>query len=924
MKNPTKSLRLIITGSIACVILVTNPILADQDAHRHYFDVPWIGYDTGLWPDAYYPVSAETVDLDADGYPDLVSVASGGFLSVMMADGKGGYLPFTSYPMLRGASRDIAVADFDNDGDPDIVSADTGGGWSGTTVSLYLNDGAGVLTNFGAYSIGNSGPNGITAADFDGDGWIDVATANSAYIVCNNTMSVMLNRGSSGFNGFHPPQVYVLDQCTDEIDSGDLDGDGLPDLVVAHGTNRFTIMMNDGEGGFVNGAVIPGVTANVIPIEPTVHLADIDLDNDIDIFFSNEGTGGVANGSVGLWRNNGTGGFGAGEELSFEWDNGGGIDIETADVTGDGWPDIMCATGHYNNWFLFKSLGNGAFGTPQRLRAGHAPWSIEAPDLDQDGDLDIMVLANLSFEACVYLNPGDGTFVQPPTIDLTSPNLDAAFGTNLETGDIDADGDLDLVIGFRSDFSNSNGISLRRNNGDGTFGPRETYSDSAYPRYIRLCDIDADSDLDLVWLDEQDRFQTRFNDGTGGFGPRIDSQLVGRAGYFEMHDVDNDSDLDIVACAQFDIAVLMNNGSGTFLPRILTEVGGFYVLGMGDFDGDGYLDALTESAAQAYPEISFGHGNGHFGPTYTVPTGRDVHSFGVGHIDHDGVLDFAAIYNLDEKGLSIRRGRGDGNFFLNQNYHGSFQSDDYTLGGTTSLVDIDGDGNIDILFANEKAQDFSFWKGNGDGTFLDLVRYGAANDVEDHAIGDFTGDGVLDIMMSVRTDAGRGWYPSAVLIRGIDQNPIGGPAELLSVSLLKGTILAGDINDLRTSDDLYLHTQSGFGESFVDLHHMEMTVSAQTDVPSPISLNLAIESRIDQPAGLAQIRLLNYATGQHDVVGQYPLGNADAIDTLPGIDATNYVSPQGEIEVSITHLVFVPYLAFTFESWIDNLVITVE
>ena len=622
-------------------------------------------------------------------------------------------------------------------------------------------------------------------------------------------------------------------------------------------------MMNDGAGGFISSAVIQGVISNGIPIEPTVHLADIDLDEDLDIFFSNEGTGGVANGSIGLWRNNGTGGFGAGEELSFQWDNGGGIDIETADVTGDGWPDIMCASGHYNNWFLFKSQGNGAFGPPQRLRAGHSPWSIEAPDLDQDGDLDIMVLANLSLEACVYLNPGDGTFVQPPTIDLTSPNLDAAYGTNLGTGDIDSDGDLDLVIGFRSDFSNTYGISLRRNNGDGTFGPLETYNDTAYPRYLRLCDIDADNDLDLVWLDGQDRFQTRFNDGTGGFGPRIASQLVGRAGYFEMHDVDNDSDLDIVACAQFDIAVLRNNGSGSFLSPIFTEVGSFYILSMGDFDGDGNLDALTESTAQAYPEISFGHGDGHFGPTYTVPTGRDVHSFGVGHIDHDGFLDFAAIYNLDGKGLSIRRGRGDGNFHLNQNYHGSFQSDDYTLGGTSSLVDIDGDGHVDILFANEKAQDFSFWKGNGDGTFLDVVRYGAANDVEDHAIGDFTGDGVLDIAMSVRTDSGRGWYPSVVLIRGVQRNATEVPAS--DFTLLRGFLIEGELADSFASDDVRMRFHPGFTLNSTEAP-VWLLFEASLSTDSPNSLTLQVEAQAGTPGLTATTEAWNWNTSTFDVV----------------------------------------------------------
>ena len=140
--KPTRLLRLSIAGSIAGLFLFAGTIFAYQDEHRHYFDVPWLGYDTGHYPDGQYPTSAESVDLNADGYPDLVSAVHIGFLSVMMADGKGGYLPFTSYPTPRGASVDIAVADFDNDGDPDVVSADTGGGWNGTTVSLFLNDGA--------------------------------------------------------------------------------------------------------------------------------------------------------------------------------------------------------------------------------------------------------------------------------------------------------------------------------------------------------------------------------------------------------------------------------------------------------------------------------------------------------------------------------------------------------------------------------------------------------------------------------------------------------------------------------------------------------------------------------------------------------------------------------------------------------------
>ena len=143
------------------------------------------------------------------------------------------------------------------------------------------------------------------------------------------------------------------------------------------------------------------------------------------------------------------------------------------------------------------------------------------------------------------------------------------------------------------------------------------------------------------------------------------------AGYFELHDVNNDGYDDVVAPGFFSILVLPNRGDGTFGAPIETDIDGFFeVLGVGDFDGDGNLDVLTDSAPQGYPQISFGHGDVTFGPTFTVSTGRDVHSFGIADLDDDGVLDFAAVYNLDEKGVSIRRGRGDGNFFVPDHYTG--------------------------------------------------------------------------------------------------------------------------------------------------------------------------------------------------------------------------------------------------------------
>ncbi len=270
-------------------LLAAALIVAPAFAIDGPFDVPWIGYDTAAYPEGIFPVSSQSADFNGDGVPDLATVSLGGtaWMSVLMGDGTGGYAPPETYELLI-ESMDLAVADFDGDKDLDIVTTDTGRSWGGFSISLYRNDGTGNFTFGGSFTIGNTGPSGITTADFNGDGWPDVATANDASIVCNNTVSVLLN--TTG-NGFSAPQVYSITSCTNEIDSGDLNNDGSIDLVVAHETNKFTVMLNDGAGGFAPQAPITGITAGSIPQEPVVHIADIDLDGDRDVFFSNQDTG---------------------------------------------------------------------------------------------------------------------------------------------------------------------------------------------------------------------------------------------------------------------------------------------------------------------------------------------------------------------------------------------------------------------------------------------------------------------------------------------------------------------------------------------------------------------------------------------------------------------------------------------------------
>jgi len=144
------------------------------------------------------------------------------------------------------------------------------------------------------------------------------------------------------------------------------------------------------------------------------------------------------------------------------------------------------------------------------------------------------------------------------------------------------------------------------------------------------------------------------------------------------------------------------------------------------------------------------------------------------------------------------------------------------------------------------------------------------------------------------------------------------------VQVVTGTVLEGDVSSIRASDDVRLRTRSGFGSTLVDLHHMEVLIGANTTVDGAANVEITVESSIDQPSGSAQIRVRNWTTGQLNLVDTYAVGQTEASRVIGPLAAADYISGEGDIEVSIKHIVFVPFLAFTFESSIDFVGVEVE
>jgi len=153
-----------------------------------------------------------------------------------------------------------------------------------------------------------------------------------------------------------------------------------------------------------------------------------------------------------------------------------------------------------------------------------------------------------------------------------------------------------------------------------------------------------------------------------------------------------------------------------------------------------------------------------------------------------------------------------------------------------------------------------------------------------------------------------------------------GPASatLTSIDVATGAVIEGGVAELGDSDDSHLHTRSGFGSTLIDLHLLDLRIDATTDVQSPALLDLIIESRLDEPGGSAKVALRNWASGDFDTVGQYSIGTVEETVTVEDVDASDYIAEAGDIELRVRHTVFVPFLAFQFDSFFDLVRIDVE
>jgi hypothetical protein len=340
--------------------------------------------------------------------------------------------------------------------------------------------------------------NQCTVVDIDGDGDLDIVWANGQGYSTQGTalpVRVYVNNGAGVFADETATRAAGITGWFRGVEAGDVDKDGDWDLILANDFNkRPQLLINNGSGVFADQTTtrLPNITMS----SARAQFGDVDNDGDLDLVFCNNGTTRFGSGQPRMFLNNGSGVF---ADATTNLPTGvvaEQMDVLFFDCDNDLDLDIFLATraSTPNQSRLWKNDGAGRFALQSGVPNDAASYSYDAGDIDGDGDLDLIgINAGTSNGELLLRNNGTGTAWTNISTNITpNPTTD---DNDSRFVDMDMDGDLDLVIGS---LGARDRIYL--NNGTGTFTENTTLmaavSDSTID--VKVADFDNDKRIDII------------------------------------------------------------------------------------------------------------------------------------------------------------------------------------------------------------------------------------------------------------------------------------------------------------------------------------------------------------------------------------------------------------------------------------------
>ncbi|MEM7575363.1 MAG: T9SS type A sorting domain-containing protein [Bacteroidota bacterium] len=657
--------------------------------------------------------AVEFFDLDGDGDLDyLMTGMSFGFARSWLFENEGnGLFDQISNSFEEVSNSAMATEDIDNDGDVDLIL--TGVNEDGEYVTkLYRQNFNSIFfplqVSFDGVANGT-----VDFVDMNYDGKMDVFITGETE--SGLLISKIYLKGNGSTNYQEVQETPFVGVTNGTVNFSDFNGDDYLDVLLTGSDDNNTpiahMYYNDGTGTFsLNDVVnLEGVSHGA------VITADFDNDNDVDIILSGQNENGIP--IIRHYVNTGEEEFdiNLSSEINAVWRGA----ISVSDVQGDGFLDLLVAgldeTGEETT-FIYHNDGEGNLLVPSTLPfIGVYGGDAGFADLDNDGDQDLVYMGGglNSYETLVYLNDGIGEFDLLQDVDLLK-----MFSGEIVLRDFNGDNNIDLLI---HGFSGTQVyVALYFNQGDADFIELGSGAFQSLRRpVVAAGDLDGDGDQDVIVAGESPvSFEVvtnvYLNDGIGNFDLLEDSPIEGtRSGDLDLVDIDGDSDLDVVITEvnSGPTKIYLNDGLATFnelenaggLPDIRTSN-----LDFGDFDNDNDQDVLLQGrinlnngSSASLKTIYLNDGTGYFEEQLDLPFyGDQPGASMLADIDNDGDLDILLNeYNFDGTDLTLFLNDGLGNF-------SEYATEVFNHGRSISMAvaDIDNDLDLDLFVTGGRSQ----------------------------------------------------------------------------------------------------------------------------------------------------------------------------------------------------------------------------